>query len=365
MIRSMGITLALLAAPLVAVGCASNPGATSATAVPPPPGMVLIPGGRSTIGSDDPISLAAERPAHAVEVDAFWMDATEVTNEAFAAFVTATGYVTTAERPPDWDLLKTELPPGTPRPADDVLVPGSLLFRQPPSTAVAEEIDPSTWWVWTPGASWRHPDGPGSSIEGRLSDPVVHVSWADASAYAAWAGKRLPTEAEWELAARGGSDSRYPWGTERMPQGIPMANVWQGRFPIESLGTDGYHDRAPVGRFAPNRYGLFDMIGNVWEWCADAFDPTMHARLAARGECPHNPSGPMVPHDAKVGTERAIRGGSYLCAENYCQNDRPSARRGLAWDTSMSHIGFRCARSAMATPTARPSATAKDPRTAD
>ncbi len=307
--------------------------------------MVWIPGGEFTMGTDEAEAYPAERPAHRVRVDGFWMDATEVTNRQFFAFVRATGYVTTAERAVDWEQLKTQVPEGTPKPPDEMLQPGSVVFA-PPAGPVSLE-NPAAWWRWTPGANWRHPEGAGSTIDDRPDHPVVHVSWEDAAAYAKWAGKRLPTEAEWEYAARGGLEAkRYAWGEEFRPGGTLLANTWQGRFPDNDLGEDGFRGAAPVKQFQPNGHQLYDMIGNVWEWCDDWFRADQHAQLAEQGHC-ENPAGPAESWDpeAPYALRRVIKGGSFLCAENYCLNYRPSARRGTDWDTGLSNVGFRCVQS--------------------
>ena len=308
----------------------------------PPPGMVWVPGGEFSMGSDDRETAAPiEGPTHRVRVDGFFMDATEVTNAQFARFVAATGYKTTAERPVDWEQLKKELPPGTPKPPDDQLVPGSLVFV-PPVGRVSLD-DPSGWWRWVAGADWRHPEGPGSSIAGKDDHPVVHVSHDDALAYAKWAGKRLPTEAEWEYAARGGLEGRrYAWGDDFQPGDRPLANTWQGRFPERNVSGDGYARTAPVKSFPPNRYGLYDLIGNVWEWTSDWYRPDAYSLLPSG--VASNPSGPPSSHDPRepYQPKRVTRGGSFLCSPNYCSNYRPSARRGTAVDSGMSHLGFRC-----------------------
>lgn len=323
-------------------------------AAAPPPGMRWIPAGEFIMGSADPGAPANERPAHRVRVDGFWIDEHEVTNAQFAAFVAATGYVTTAERPVDWEELKRQLPPGTARPPDEMLRPGSLVFVPPNPALGPVPLDRyDLWWKWTPGASWRHPEGPGSTIDGREDHPVVHVSWEDAAAYAAWAGKQLPTEAQWEYAARGGVEgARFVWGDEAPgEEGPHRANIWQGEFPVRNTGADGWMRTAPVGSYAPNGYGLYDMAGNVWEWCADWYRPDAYAGRAAvdgpAGEghgCCENPAGParsfdpMEPYTPK----RVTRGGSFLCHARYCESYRPAARRGTPPDTGMSHLGFRC-----------------------
>jgi formylglycine-generating enzyme required for sulfatase activity len=319
------------------VGPMKEPGAT-------PPGMAWIPGGEFTMGTDDPQANPAEKPAHRVRVDGFWIDATEVTNAEFRRFVEATHYVTTAERPVDWEVLKTQVPPGTPKPPDDQLVSGSLVFTPPDRPVPLDDI--SQWWKWVPGANWRHPEGPGSSIEGKDDHPVVHVSWDDAAAYAKWAGKRLPTEAEWELAARGGLESKtFAWGNEFKPGGKSLANTWQGHFPESNTDADGFLRTSPVKSFPPNGFGLYDMIGNVWEWCADWYRPDAYALASHSGPGPAvNPTGPEQSYDPDepFQPKRVTRGGSFLCSENYCSNYRPSARRGTATDSGMSHLGFRC-----------------------
>jgi formylglycine-generating enzyme required for sulfatase activity len=311
--------------------------------------MVWVPGGEFTMGSTS-ASWPAEGPPHRVRVDGFWMDETEVTNAQFRAFVAATGYITTAERKPDWEEMKKLLPPGTPRPPESRLVPGSLVFT-PPKTAVPLD-DPTRWWTWTPGASWRHPDGPGSTLDGKDDHPVVHVSWDDAIAYAQWAGKRLPTEAEWEFAARGGLDGqRFAWGDEFTPGGRQMANTWQGMFPHENTAADGFARLAPVKSFPANGHGLYDLIGNVWEWCADRYRADEYRRRAGQGVLV-NPAGPDTSFDPthRFGPVRVTKGGSFLCSPQFCDNYRPSARRGTPADTGMSHLGFRCVQSAIARP---------------
>jgi formylglycine-generating enzyme required for sulfatase activity len=299
--------------------------------------MIWIPGGVFQMGSDD--FYPEERPTHLVEVSAFWMDEHTVTNAEFRRFVEATGYVTVAERLPDPEVY--------PQVDPAVLVAGSLVFRRPPHRVSLQ--DPRAWWVYVPGASWRHPEGPASTIEDREDHPVVHVAYEDAKAYADWAGKSLPTEAEWEFAARGGLDSaKYVWGNEFAPNGQLMANTWQGEFPWQNLKSDGYEGTSPIGAFPANGYGLFDMAGNVWEWTSDFFRPR-HTGDTVKSCCtPRNPRVEVydqgkIAHgpDAHI-PRRVVKGGSHLCAPSYCLRYRPAARQGEAVDTSTSHIGFRC-----------------------
>ncbi|MCA9310968.1 MAG: formylglycine-generating enzyme family protein [Phycisphaerales bacterium] len=307
--------------------------------------MVWIPGGEFSMGSTDPLARPDESPIHRVRVDGFWMDVTEVTNAQFAAFVEATGYVTVAERPVDWDELKKQLPPGTPRPSDDVLQPGSLVFTPPDHPVDLNRYD--LWWSWTNGASWRHPEGPGSDIKGRDHHPVVQVCWEDAEAYARWAGKRLPTEAEWEFAARGGLDGQVNvWGSE--PVDATRCNTWQGEFPCTNSLEDGYRTTAPVRSFPPNGYGLYDMAGNAWEWCADLYRHDEYSRRTsglAPGsviENPHGPDSSVDPRNPLAPRSYVQRGGSFLCCDSYCASYRPSARMAAPPDTGMSHVSFRC-----------------------
>lgn len=317
-------------------------------------GMLWIPGGSFTMGSTDPLSRPDEQPPHTVEVHGFWMDRTEVTNAEFRAFVEATGYITIAERPVDWNELKKQVPEGTPSPPEEMLQPGALVFVKPRITrGDPRPIENLSWWQWTLGANWKHPEGPDSNIDDRADHPVVHIAWPDAVAYADWAGKRLPTEAEWEFAARGGLD-RAPnaWGNE--PVDPTRANTWQGLFPIMNSREDHFDGTAPVATFPPNGYGLHDMSGNVWEWCSDLYNAGYYAdRLrAARDTNPSrtdiiisNPRGPDQAHDPRnplAADSRVQRGGSFLCNDSYCASYRPAARMGCASDTGMSHVGFRC-----------------------
>ena len=314
-----------------------------------PAGMVWIPGGEFSMGTDDPTreicggpdSMPDARPIHRVYIDAIWMDATEVTNAAFARFVAATKYVTIAERKP-----KAEDFPGAP---PEALVPGSVVFT-PPKTAVPLD-NAFVWWSYLPGADWRHPEGPGSTIKDREQHPVVHVAYEDAEAYAKWAGKRLPTEAEWEFAARGGeAGQRYPWGMELQPGGRWMANIFEGDFPHRNTNADGYAATAPVGKFDANRYGLHDVAGNVWEWCSDWYRPdTYEIQMAGtKGGVVRNPRGPDR-HDSYDPAERGAvkrvqRSGSFLCTDQYCTRYMLGSRGKGAPDTGSNHVGFRCVR---------------------
>jgi formylglycine-generating enzyme required for sulfatase activity len=304
--------------------------------MPVMPDLVPLPGGRFTMGSD--AHYPEEAPAHPVEVGPFAIERTPVTNRAFAEFVAATGHVTLAEIPPRAEHYPGALP--------ELLVAASLVFT--PTAGPVDTRDWSQWWAWTPGACWRQPLGPGSSIEDFQDHPVVHVAHADAAAYADWAGLSLPTEAEWEYAARGGLDgAEYAWGAELTPDGRHMANIWQGRFPFENDEADGYTRTSPVGTYPANGFGLFDMIGNVWEWTADWWANT-HPTPSKPCCVPKNPRGgaeaesrdpalPAIPIPRKV-----LKGGSHLCAPSYCRRYRPAARHAQTVDSSMSHLGFRC-----------------------
>lgn len=308
-------------------------------------GMKWIPGGEFLLGATDNEGRPDEYPQHRVVVDGFWMDETEVTNAQFKKFVDATGYITTAERDVDWGELKKQLPPGTPRPADSLLVAASLVFTSPAGPVSMD--DASQWWRWKRGANWRQPQGPGSSIKGKEAFPVVHVSWEDAQAYCKWAGKRLPTEAEWEVAARGGKDGVvYPWGTEKVEASVPKANTWQGLFPVKNTAWDGHAGAAPVKTFAPNSYGLYDMAGNVWEWCSDWYRADWYQQV--KGSVAKNPAGPAESFDPMEPTvpKRVVRGGSFLCHDSYCKGYRVTARMKTSPDTGLEHTGFRCVKDA-------------------
>lgn len=312
----------------------------------PPPGMVWIPGGEFLMGTNSNLGWPDEKPAHPVIVDGFWMDATEVTNAQFEKFVKETGYVTTAEKPPTLEEIMRQVPPGTPPPSEDMLVAASMVFTPPAADVPLDNF--AQWWSWLPGADWKHPEGPESSIKGREDHPVVHISWYDAAAYAKWAGKRLPTEAEWECAARGGLKGKdFTWGDTTPSKDFVKANIWHGRFPAENTKVDGFSATSPVKSFQPNGYGMYDMAGNVWEWCSDWYDRGLHPRMAEQGVV-KNPQGPDKTSDPgqPFAELRVQKGGSFLCHESYCLRYRPSARHGGAPDTGMSHTGFRCAISA-------------------
>jgi formylglycine-generating enzyme required for sulfatase activity len=296
--------------------------------------MIWIPGGVFLMGSDR--HYPEEAPAHRVKVDGFWMDRCTVTNAEFREFVAETGYVTLAERP-----ARAEDYPGA---QAELLEPSSVVFRK--TAGPVDLRDPYQWWRYVRGADWRHPRGPGSTLQGLWRHPVVHVGYEDALAYAGWAGKQLPSEAEWEFAARGGLEgAQYVWGNE-FKRG--MANTWEGEFPWQNLEEDGYEWTAPVGSFPPNGYGLYDMAGNVWEWTTDWYQE--HGRIAKpcctldnpRGGDAEHSTDPRVPQ-ARI-PRRVMKGGSYLCAPNYCHRYRPAARMAQPVDTSTCHLGFRCIR---------------------
>lgn len=309
-------------------------------------GMVYIKGGTFDMGADNNQARPDEYPKHPVKVNSFWIDINEVTNTQFEVFVNETGYVTVAEKNVDWNEMKEQLPPGTPKPHDSLLVAGSMVFT-PPTYAVPLN-DISRWWSWTNGTSWKHPKGPDSNIEGLENHPVVHICYNDAIAYCRWAGKRLPTEAEWEFAARGGLENNiYPWGDEHIEKGLPKANSWQGSFPNLNTQKDGFYTTSAIKSYAPNAYGLFDMAGNVWEWTADWYDMNYYQTLPIN-EVTDNPKGPERTVDANNHSEKrkAIRGGSFLCNDSYCSSYRVAARMPGEVNSGMSHTGFRCVKSA-------------------
>ena len=296
--------------------------------------MISIPGGTFVMGSDQ--HYREEAPAHAATVNAFWIDKYAVTNEQFARFVNATDYVTVAQRVP-----KAEDYPGA---KPEMLRAASVVFQKPKKRV--DLRNHYNWWIYVPGADWQHPEGTHTSIENRSQHPVVHIAYEDAEAYAKWIGKELPTEAEWEFAARGGLDgATYAWGEEFTPEGTQMANTWQGDFPWQNLRLDGFEGTAPVGQFPPNGYGLYDMIGNVWEWTTDWYGPHHQPQKAccsgavSRGGTRDESYDPAMP-DIKI-PRRVIKGGSFLCAPNYCRRYRPAARMAQPIDTSTCHVGMR------------------------
>ena len=307
------------------------------------PGMVWISGGIYDMGASDGdrMALPHEKPKHTVKVDGFYMDETEVTNAQFSKFIEATNYITTAERPVDWELIKQQLPPGTPKPHDSLLLPGSLLFKKT-KESVPNLYDFSQWWRWTNGANWKQPEGKGSSIDGKDNHPVVHVSYEDAMAYCHWAGRRLPTEAEWEFAARGGKrDKIYFWGdlTDKLSSYV---NSWEGEFPVDNTQADGFEKSAPVKTYPPNGYGLYEISGNVWEWTSDWYS-SQYYQYCKENSITNNPKGPKEafnPSNPYV-DERVIRGGSFLCNASYCASYRVSSRMATDPNTSLEHLGFR------------------------
>ncbi|MDJ0646986.1 MAG: formylglycine-generating enzyme family protein [Flavobacteriaceae bacterium] len=309
----------------------------------PPEGMVWVPGGFYNRGAvaHDSFARDDEKPRHQVKVDGFFMDATEVTNEQFQQFVNETGYVTMAERNVDWEELQQQLPEGTPKPHDSLLQPGSLSFHCK-HEAVTDLSNYSQWWQWKIGANWKHPTGKDSSIEGREKYPVVHISYEDAMAYCTWANRRLPTEAEWEFAARGGlQNAIFSWGNNAKELSN-NANTWQGKFPTENTKKDGYELAAPVKSYPANGYGLYDMSGNVWEWTQDWYSYDYYKTLA-NNQLAENPNGPEKTKSRMnpLAKEKVIRGGSFLCHDSYCASYRVSARMASSYDSGLEHLGFR------------------------
>jgi len=320
-----------------------------------PLGMVWVPGGEFLMGSDHKKAQANENPVHRVKVNGFWMDSTHVTNDQFAQFVKETNYKTTAEQIPDWETIRVQLPPGIPKPPDSVFVPGAMVF-----VGTKEKVnlnDYSQWWAYVPGANWRHPTGPKSNIDGKGNHPVVQISYEDVLAYAKWAGKRLPTEAEWEFAARGGlNQATYVWGDQLEQEGKLPANIWDVKKqafpvlnPVISPKAGGAAGTTAVGSFPQNGYGLFDMTGNAWQWTADWYRADYFVMQAKQygNSVINKPQGPTASYDPDDygvpanAPKRVIRGGSFLCNEDYCQSYRPSARRGADPFGPMSHLGFR------------------------
>lgn len=329
-----------------------DPHATIENKTPPsgdaPKGMKWIPGGEFSMGTNDPTRMTCggtgndpmpdARPIHRVIVDGFWMDETEVTNDQFAEFVKTTGYVTVAEKKP-----KAEDFPGAP---PEALVPGSIVFTPTPGPVPLDNF--LAWWRYEPGTDWRHPEGPQSSIEGKGDCPVVHVSWDDAVAFANWAGKRLPTEAEWEFAARGGVPKMpFAWGDELRPGDKWMANIFQGPFPVKDTGGDGFVGIAPVKQYPPNPYGLYDVAGNVWEWCSDWYRPDYYETLVKAGSPTRNPQGPDDSYDPAEPSipKKLHRGGSFLCSDQYCTRYMVGSRGKGEKSSGANHLGFRCVKS--------------------
>ncbi len=318
-------------------------------------GMIKLAGGSYQRGGNERTPMKPELPGYqprqdefpnqTINIKGFWIDETEVTNAQFAVFVESTGYVTTAEQPIPLEEIMAQLPPGTPPPPKEALVPGALVFRQPPVNP-AGNYSVQDWWEMIPGASWRHPQGPESSIVGKDDFPVVHISWYDAMAYAKWAGKRLPTEAEWEYAARGGlTQNIFSWGNSTIEEAEKQANFWQGEFPVENLGNDGFEKLSPVKTFPPNGFGMYDMAGNVWEWCSDWYHANYFACLTENNLL-DNPLGPEASYDPYLpgSSQKVVRGGSFLCNDSYCSGYRAAARMKSSPDTGLEHTGFRCVR---------------------
>ena len=313
------------------------------TDIATPEGMVWIPGGTFVQGavSFDDMAMQHEKPAHLVAVDGFFMDASEVTNTEFKKFIEETGYVTVAEREVVWDEIKKQLPPGTPKPHDSILQPGSLVFKKT-TESVPNLYDYSQWWEWKIGANWKHPQGPKSSIENKDEYPVVHIAYEDAVAYSEWAGKRLPTEAEWEYAARGGKkDAIFTWGSD-ITKLSQMANSWEGEFPRSNTKKDSFENKAPVKSYPSNNYGLYDMAGNVWEMTQDWYNTDYYKEQSEQkltknplgAKTPYNPNNPQLE-------EKVIKGGSFLCNASYCASFRISARMANSTDSAQEHLGFR------------------------
>jgi formylglycine-generating enzyme len=297
--------------------------------------MVYIKGGTFEMGGDNDQASDDEFPKHKVNLKGFWIDVSEVTNAQFAEFVLATNYNTTAEKNIDWNEIQKQLPPNTPKPTDEDLQPASLVFN-----LVYNDSD--YWWKMEKNVNWKHPSGPNSDIIGKENFPVVHISWYDAQAYCKWAKKRLPTEAEWEFAARGGLKNKiYSWGNESVDIGTTKCNNWQGEFPKTNLILDKYLKSSPVKSFLPNDYGLYDMAGNVWEWCSDWYDTNYYSKISNGIKNPKGPEKSFDPEDIYA-QKRTLRGGSFLCCEGYCSGYRNARRMKETPDTSMEHIGFRC-----------------------
>ena len=309
-----------------------------------PEGMVWIPGGEFMQGAiaEDKMAMPHEKPAHKVAVDGFFMDITEVTNAQYKTFVDATGYINLAERKIDWEELKKQVPEGTPKPHDSIMQPGSLTFKKTRSP-VPNLYDFSQWWNWTIGANWKHPNGPDSNINGKDNHPVVHIAYQDALAYCEWVGKRLPTEAEWERAARGDKKGNiYFWGND-VSVLSQMVNSWEGEFPVNNTQVDGFERRAPVKTYPPNDFGLYEIAGNVWEWTNDWYRTDHYIEVSKENIVSVNPKGATTPYNVRepYAKEKIMKGGSFLCNASYCASYRVSSRMATSVDSSLEHLGFR------------------------
>lgn len=309
-----------------------------------PSGMAWIPGGTIIKGAvpQDEAAIGHEKPAHKVTVDGFFMDITEVTNSQFQKFVNATDYKTVAERAIDWEEMKKQLPAGTSKPHDSIMQPGSLTFNKT-KEPVANLYDFSQWWKWTIGANWKNPNGPGTSINGKENEPVVHIAYEDALAYCKWAGRRLPTEAEWEKAAKGNNENTiFTWGDDAS-QLSKKVNSWEGQFPTNNTEIDGFESRAPVKSYPPNDFGLYDMAGNVWEWTSDWYNTKYYDEASKSKQLIKNPTGAASAFNERdpYAKEKVMKGGSFLCNASYCASYRVSARMATSLDSSLEHLGFR------------------------
>lgn len=314
------------------------------TDIKAPEGMVWVPGGTFEQGavSHDEMAMGHEKPAIPVTVNGFFMDVHEVTNADFKKFIDETAYVTVAEREIDWEEMKKQLPAGTPKPHDSIMQPGSLVFKKT-KNSVPNLYDFSQWWEWKIGANWKQPHGPGSDLSGKENNPVVHISYEDVIAYCEWAGRRLPTEAEWERAARGNQRGKtFSWGDDHTVLS-QMANSWEGEFPVSNTKKDGFELRADVGSYPPNDYGLYDMAGNVWEWTNDWYNTDYYKQVKQGGSVLVNPTGAETPYNERdpYARERVIKGGSFLCSASYCASYRISARMATSLDSAQEHLGFR------------------------
>ena len=310
----------------------------------PQQNMVLIPSGVFLMGGKSNQASPDELPRHKVSISAFYMDVHEVTNQQFKAFVDATGYKTVAERPLDWDEIKKQVPPGTPKPDESIFKPGSMVFKS--SDKPINLRDYNQWWAWKIGANWKHPEGIGSNIDKRMDHPAVHIAYEDAETFAKWAKKRLPTEAEWEWAGMGGHENAvYPWGNEPTEKAYDKANFWQGLFPYKNEEKDGFYGTAPVKSYPANGYGLYEMAGNVWEWCQDKYHFQAY-QMTNTPKTLKNPKGPSKSFDPRepYSEKYVTRGGSFLCNDSYCTGYRVARRMGTEKNSSFNHTGFRCAK---------------------